>query len=83
MVLKARSAWSRRSAIISLSWLKPQGSLWLNYGNCYATTPNGRSAADVMGDDRTFRDKPFATVGPIQRRDNGGEGHHHDRRAGI
>ena len=48
--------------------LKPTGSLWLNYGDCYAATPNGRSAADTKaagGDDRTFRDKPFSTVGPI------------------
>lgn len=48
--------------------LKPSGSLWLNYGDCYATTPNGRSAADTKAgraDDRTFRDKPFSTVGPI------------------
>ena len=26
--------------------LKPTGTLWLNYGDCYATAPNGRSAAD-------------------------------------
>jgi DNA modification methylase len=48
--------------------LKPTGTLWLNYGDCYATSPNGRSAADTKaagGDDRTFRDKPFSTVGPI------------------
>lgn len=48
--------------------LKPSGTLWLNYGDCYATTPNGRSAADTKeagGDDRTFRDKPMSTVGPI------------------
>lgn len=48
--------------------LKPQGTLWLNYGDCYATSPNGRSAADTKAagnDDRTFRDKPFSTVGPI------------------
>jgi len=48
--------------------LKPGGTLWLNYGDCYATTPNGRSAADTKAagnDDRTFRDKPFSTVGPI------------------
>lgn len=63
--------------------LKPQGTLWLNYGDCYATSPNGRAAADVVGDDRTFRDKPFSTVGPIQYRNNGGEGQHHDRRGGI
>ncbi len=46
--------------------LKPTGTVWLNYGDCYATTPNGRSAADTKaagGDDRTFRDKPFSTVG--------------------
>ncbi|MEE7491115.1 site-specific DNA-methyltransferase [Methylobacterium oryzae] len=48
--------------------LKPRGTLWLNYGDCYAATPNGRAAADVVGDDRTFRDKPFSTVGPILER---------------
>lgn len=51
--------------------LKPTGALWLNYGDCYATQPNGRSAAEVKaagGDDRTFRDKPFSTVGPINPR---------------
>lgn len=48
--------------------LKPTGTLWVNYGDCYATTPNGRSAVDTKAagnDDRTFRDKPFSTVGPI------------------
>ncbi|MDV2986171.1 UNVERIFIED_CONTAM: site-specific DNA-methyltransferase [Methylobacteriaceae bacterium AG10] len=45
--------------------LKPRGTLWLNYGDCYAASPNGRAAADVVGDDRTFRDKPFSTVGPV------------------
>ncbi len=57
--------------------MKPEGTLWLNYGDCYATKPNGRSAADTKAagtDDRTFRDKPFSTVGPIcapdQRDDN-------------
>lgn len=46
--------------------LKPEGTLWINYGDCYATSPNGRSAADTKalgGDDRTFRDKPFSTIG--------------------
>lgn len=45
--------------------LKPAGTVWLNYGDCYATASNGRSAADTKalgGDDRTFRDKPFSTV---------------------
>ncbi|MBM7049704.1 site-specific DNA-methyltransferase [Rhizobium lusitanum] len=48
--------------------LNPTGTCWINYGDCYATTPNGRSAADTKAagnDDRTFRDKPFSTVGPI------------------
>lgn len=48
--------------------LKPTGTVWLNYGDCYATAPNGRSAADTkaaVADDRTFRDKPFSTVGPM------------------
>lgn len=45
--------------------LKPTGTLWVNYGDCYATTPNGRSAAATKAagnDDRTFRDKPFSTI---------------------
>lgn len=45
--------------------LKPRGTLWLNYGDCYAASPNGCAAADVVGDNRTFRDKPFSTVGPV------------------
>ncbi|KQO78149.1 DNA adenine methylase [Methylobacterium sp. Leaf90] len=49
--------------------LKPRGTLWLNYGDCYAASPNGRAAADVVGDDRTFRDKPFSTVGPVYQID--------------
>src|SRR6266404_7219024 len=47
---------------------KPQAAVWLNYGDCYATSPNGRSAADTKAagnDDRTFRDKPFSTIGPV------------------
>ena len=42
--------------------LKPSGTCFVNYGDCYATAPNGRPAADVGGDDRVFRDKPFSTV---------------------
>jgi len=53
--------------------LKPEGTFWLNYGDCYATTPNGRSAADtkIAGkDDRTFRDKPFSTIqGKLKSKD--------------
>lgn len=48
--------------------LKKTGTVWLNYGDCYATSPNGRSAADTKAtgnDDRTFRDKPFSTAGPV------------------
>lgn len=48
--------------------MKPSAPFWLNYGDCYATKPNGRSAAATKAegnDDRTFRDKPFSTVGPI------------------
>lgn len=48
--------------------LKPTGTLWLNYGDCYATLVNGRSAADTKAagnDDRTFRDKPFSTIGGV------------------
>jgi DNA modification methylase len=48
--------------------LKSHGTCWLNYGDCYAAAPNGRSAAEYKAagdDDRTFRDKPFSTVGPI------------------
>lgn len=57
--------------------LKPSGTLWLNYGDCYATTPNGRSAADTKAagnDDRTFRDKPFSTIGPIYDPEGGAKG---------
>lgn len=48
--------------------MRPSGTLWLNYGDCYATSPNGRSAKDTKAagnDDRTFRDKPFSTIGAI------------------
>lgn len=45
--------------------LKPAGTCWVNYGDCYAASVNGRSAdaTKALGaDDRTFRDKPFSTV---------------------
>jgi DNA modification methylase len=63
--------------------LKPSGTFWLNYGDCYATSPNGRSAADtkaLAGDDRTFRDKPMSTVGPIYS--TAGTQAHHSGRQG-
>lgn len=53
--------------------LKPTGVCWINYGDCYATAPNGRSAAATKAagnDDRTFRDKPFSTVGPVYNADH-------------
>jgi DNA modification methylase len=46
--------------------LRKDGTLWLNLGDSYAASVNGRSAADTKAlgnDDRTFRDKPFSTVG--------------------
>lgn len=48
--------------------LKPTGTCWMNYGDCYASAPNGRSVADAKAgglDDRTFRDKPMSTVGGL------------------
>lgn len=48
--------------------LHPAGTCWVNYGDCYATTPNGRSAEATKAaatDDRTYRDKPFSTIGGI------------------
>lgn len=45
--------------------LRKDGTVWLNYGDCYACAANGRSAKDTKAlgnDDRTFRDKPFSTV---------------------
>lgn len=50
--------------------LKPTGTCWVNYGDCYATSINGRSAADTKAlgtDDRTFRDKPFSTVQGVMK----------------
>jgi len=57
--------------------LKKDGTCWLNYGDCYATSPNGRSAAEVKAignDDRTFRDKPFSTIGAIYDPEGGAKG---------
>lgn len=53
--------------------LRPDGTLWLNLGDSYATSANGRSASDtraIGNDDRTFRDKPFNTaVGGLKPKD--------------
>src|SRR5271166_6138621 len=46
--------------------LRDDGTVWCNIGDSYASSANGRSAADTKAtgnDDRTFRDKPFSTVG--------------------
>lgn len=48
--------------------LHSTGVFWLNYGDSYATSRNGRSAADGKAagkDDRTFRDKPFSTANEL------------------
>jgi len=46
--------------------LKPTGTVWLNYGDCYAAKTSGWKAEQYKGlDDRTFRDKPFDTIGAI------------------
>lgn len=45
--------------------LMKTGVFWLNYGDSYSTSRNGRSAADTKAvgkDDRTFRDKPFSVT---------------------
>ena len=42
--------------------LRDDGVAWINYGDVYATSQNGRAAADIVNDDRTFRDKPFNTA---------------------
>ena len=42
--------------------LKDSVTIWLNYGDCYATTKNGRDASNIKGDDRTFKNKPFSTI---------------------
>jgi len=50
--------------------LRKDGTLWLNLGDSYASSINGRDAAEtkeIGNDDRTFRDKPFSTIGPIDR----------------
>jgi DNA modification methylase len=50
--------------------LRKDGTLWLNYGDCYASSVNGRKAEDIENDDRTFRDKPFSTaVGGLKPKD--------------
>lgn len=48
--------------------LKPTGTVWLNYGDTYASKPNGTPAAIAKArgrDDRSFRDKPGSTIGLV------------------
>lgn len=52
--------------------LRPDGTLWVNMGDSYACSPNGRKAKDIENDDRTFRDKPFSTARPGGRTGDGG-----------
>ena len=53
--------------------MRKDATLWLNMGDSYAGSANGRSAADtkmLANDDRTFRDKPFGTaVGGLKPKD--------------
>lgn len=53
--------------------LRRDGVCFVNYGDSYASSVNGRSAADTKAagnDDRTFRDKPFSTaVGGLKPKD--------------
>jgi len=56
--------------------LTPTGTLWLNMGDVYATTPNGASAKVIREqgqDDRGFRDKPINTIaGGLKAKDLAG-----------
>jgi DNA modification methylase len=63
--------------------LRKDGTLWLNYGDCYASSVNGRKAADIVDDDRTFRDKPISTVGPIWRPRNPDKNGGNSNRNGV
>lgn len=51
--------------------MRPDATLWLNYGDCYASSPAGKTHEKADGrvinpnDDRTFTQKPFSTVGGV------------------
>lgn len=51
--------------------LRKDGTCWVNYGDCYATSPAGNKDIPhgerfhAKRDDRSFVQKPFSTVGPI------------------
>ena len=42
--------------------LRNDGVVWVNYGDMYATTPNGRRAKDVVNFDQVVFDKPISTI---------------------
>ena len=42
--------------------MRKDGTLWLNYGDFYASAPNGRKAANIVNDDRGFVDKPVNNI---------------------
>ena len=42
--------------------LKDSATIWLNYGDSYASTVNGTKAKNIKNDDRGFVDKPFSTI---------------------
>lgn len=48
--------------------LRQDGICWVNIGDTYASEPNGKRAAAYAedgSDNRTFRDKPFSSVGGV------------------
>lgn len=50
--------------------LKKTGTVWVNYGDTYASKPNGRKAKEIKDlgkDDRGFVDKPFSTVQGVMK----------------
>ena len=50
--------------------LKDSATIWLNYGDSYASTVNGTKAKNIKNDDRGFVDKPFSTIqGNIKPKD--------------
>lgn len=53
--------------------LRRDGVCWVNMGSSYACAPNGRPAAQVENDDRTFRDKPMGTATRKSWRRDGAE----------
>ena len=55
--------------------LRDDGTAFINCGDAYASTPNGRKAADQKAagtDDRTMRDKPVSTVSRVGKSGNKG-----------